>query len=131
MVFEKRLKSNSFTYRNIKHGIYYWKVYGLSPHLVEGMPSIARRLVLSNDLSPPKLLLLPNSTPRKGEKTYSITGRTKILATVFVNDNEVEVNEGEFSHMVDLKPGPNIIVIEVFDELGNVTYQTVSIYGDF
>ena len=64
-----------------------------------------------------------------GGQYYTIAGMTEPGATVFINDEEVDVeSNGTFQKLVALnKLGPNSIVIKAVDAAGNQTVQSQSV----
>ena len=64
-----------------------------------------------------------------GSQYYTISGSTEPGATVFINDEEVDVEStGAFQKLIALdKIGPNSIVIKAIDAAGNQTVDTQSV----
>ena len=64
-----------------------------------------------------------------GGQYYTIAGTTEPGATVFINDEEVDVeSSGAFQKLIALdKIGPNSIVIKAIDAAGNPTVQSQSV----
>jgi hypothetical protein len=82
-----------------------------------------RSFNLVRDLEPPSLSVeLPGGTVETA--TLLVRGQTDPGAKVLVGRNEAPTGDsGEFELMVDLRSGPNVIVVEAVDEVGNVAYS--------
>ena len=130
LVLEKMVLGNEFIYKNMKQGIYYWKVFSVSETDVEGQPSDVRSLSIRQDSLPPTLKVeFPPAKP--GQVDYLVSGTTEPNTTVYISGKEVKNSNGRFSHKIKLKRGPNIIVVESVDKLGNVSYQSGTLHGSF
>jgi hypothetical protein len=129
----KRTKTNAVA-RATKEGAFYWRVAAIGPDGDVGPYSTFRRFRVSgggtkptSDRTPPKLTLkMPFHV---GGPYYTIAGTTEPGATVFVNDEEVDVEStGVFQKLIALdKIGPNSIVIKAVDTAGNQTVQSQSV----
>jgi len=130
IVFDKIVKNNNHTYRNLKHGTYYWQVSGLTNNRSESFASNHRSISVIQDSMPPKLTIkFPE--PSSNSSEYFLTGETEKTARVYINSEEITVENGRFTHLMKLKRGPNIIVVEAVDMLGNVSYRSETIHGQF
>lgn len=129
--FETKLKGTKFEHGNLTAGHYFWRVIGLNKKGVEGAVSTPLRVQLKQDLAPPQLdMAFP--AVATGQKRYTLRGKAEPGATVFVGGKEVAVDAaGVFSYDIDLKSGVNLIVIEVVDSVGNVTYKSETVHGKF
>jgi hypothetical protein len=120
--------------RATKEGAFYWRVAAIGPDGDVGPFSSFRRFRVSGggtkpagDRTPPKLVL---KVPfHVGGQYYTIAGNTEPGATVFINDEEVDVeSSGAFQKLIALdKIGPNSIVIKAVDAAGNQTVQSQSV----
>jgi hypothetical protein len=120
--------------RATKEGAFYWRVAAIGPDGDVGPYSSFRRFRVSGgggkpagDRTPPKLVLkMPFHV---GGQYYTIAGNTEPGATVFINDEEVDVeSSGAFQKLIALdKIGPNSIVIKAVDAAGNQTVQSQSV----
>jgi hypothetical protein len=129
----KRTKTHAVA-RATKEGAFYWRVAAIGPDGDVGPFSTFRRFRVSgggtkptSDRTPPKLTLkMPFHV---GGPYYTIAGTTEPGATVFVNDEEVDVEStGVFQKLIALdKIGPNSIVIKAVDTAGNQTVQSQSV----
>jgi hypothetical protein len=65
----------------------------------------------------------PPSTIYRGR--YTLRGKTDPGAKVFVGGQRVKTSKtGSFKYDLKLRPGINVIVVEAFDAVNNVTYRT-------
>ena len=59
-------------------------------------------------------------------------GSTEPETRVFVSGVPAKINErGEFAHNLELEHGPNVIVVEAVDKVGNVAYLSQIINVEF
>jgi hypothetical protein len=128
----KRTKTTAVA-RVTSEGAFYWRVAAIGPDGETGPFSTFRRFRVSggtkptSDRTPPPLTM---KTPfHVGGQYYTIAGTTESGATVFINDEEVDVeSSGAFQKLIALaKVGRNTIVIKAVDAAGNqkVESQTV------
>ena len=115
-------------------GSFYWRVASIGPDGDVGPFSAFRRFRVtgggqqgSTDKTPPPLQL---KAPFKlGGQFYMIAGKTEPGATIFINEEEVDVeSDGSFQKLVSFnKIGQNAVVIKAVDAAGNqkVESQTV------
>jgi hypothetical protein len=117
-----------------KEGAFYWRVAAVGPDGDVGPFSTFRRFRVSgggtkstSDRTPPKLTL--KEPFHVGGQYYTIAGTTEPGSTVFINDEEVDVEStGAFQKLIALdKIGPNSIVIKAVDAAGNQTVQSQSV----
>ncbi|HEX8617497.1 MAG TPA: hypothetical protein VF911_07920 [Thermoanaerobaculia bacterium] len=119
--------------RVTSEGAFYWRVAAIGPEGETGPFSTFRRFRVSggtkptSDRTPPPLTM---KTPfHVGGQYYTIAGTTEPGATVFINDEEVDVeSSGAFQKLIAVaKVGRNTIVIKAVDAAGNqkVESQTV------
>src|SRR5436190_255303 len=115
-------------------GAFYWRVASIGPDGEPGPFAAFRRFrvagggrVNTQDTKPPKLVM--KKPFLIGSQFYIISGTTDPGATVFVNDEEADVDsKGGFQKLVSLdKLGQNTIVIKAVNAAGatNVQNQTV------
>jgi len=121
LVHESHLRDNVFEIGNLTEGNYFWTVTGVMGQ-IRGRSAEVRSFKLVRDLEPPSLSVeLPGETVETARML--VRGQTDPGAKVLVGHNEAPTEEsGEFELMVDLRSGPNIIVVEAVDEVGNVAY---------
>ena len=129
----RRSQTNAVA-RATKEGAFYWRVAAIGPDGDVGPFSTFRRFRVGGggtkttaDRTLPKLTLkLPFHV---GGQYYTIAGTTEPGATVFINDEEVDVeSSGAFQKLIALdKIGPNSIVIKAIDAAGNQTVQSQSV----
>jgi hypothetical protein len=118
-------------------GTFYWRVASVGPDGDAGPYSQFRRFRVSGggkgpsvnggDTTPPALTLEP---PKPlGGPNYIIEGTTEPGATVFVNNEEAEVeSNGHFKKFISLtKIGRNDIIIKAVDPAGNPTVRSQSV----
>jgi Glucodextranase, domain B/FecR protein len=118
-------------------GTFYWRVASVGADGDLGPFSPFRRFRVSgggkgpsnqaNDTTPP-VLTLKNPYPIGGQ-FFIIEGTTEPGATVFINNEEVEVeSNGHFKKLISLnKVGRNDIVIKAVDPAGNPTIQSQTV----
>ena len=84
------------------------------------------------DTEPPALLIDQDLTSETDRPLFEITGSTEPGATIDVNGKQVAVfASGEFSTMVELSPGANILVVTATDDAGNNATKTLTVtYND-
>src|SRR6185503_11599494 len=109
-----------------KEGAFYWRVAAIGPDGDVGPFSTFRRFRVSgggskptSDRTPPKLVM--KQPFHVGGQYYTISGTTEPGATVFINDEEVDVeSSGAFQKLVGFnKVGRNAVVIKAVDPAGN------------
>lgn len=129
----KRTKTHAVA-KATKEGAFYWRVAAIGADGETGPFSTFRRFRVSGgnttktgDRTPPKLTL--KQPFHVGGQYYTIAGVTEPGATVFINDEEVDVESGgAFQKLIALdKIGLNSIVIKAVDAAGNQTVQSQSV----
>jgi hypothetical protein len=116
-------------------GAFYWRVASVGADGDTGPFSAFRRFrvsgggrgVTSMDKTPPPLTM--KQPFLVGSQFYIIAGATEPGATVFVNDEEVDVDSnGAFQKLVSFgKLGPNTVVIKAADAAGNTTVKSQTV----
>lgn len=116
-------------------GAFYWRVASVGLDGEIGPFSAFRRFrvsgggrgVTSTDKTAPPLTL--KQPFLVGSQFYIIAGSTEPGATVFVNDEEVDVDSnGAFQKLVSFgKLGPNTVVIKAADAAGNTTVKSQTV----
>ncbi|HEX9985292.1 MAG TPA: FecR domain-containing protein [Thermoanaerobaculia bacterium] len=115
-------------------GAFYWRVASVGPDGDVGPFSSFRRFrvagggkTTSGDRQPPKLTL--KAPFNIGGQFYMIAGTTEPGATVFINDEEVDVeSSGTFQKLVSFERiGRNAVVVKAIDAAGNQTVQSQSV----
>jgi len=121
IVHEEVMRGNSFFHGNLKRGDYFWRVSSLNADQ-EGPFTSTRSFTLVQDLDPPVLEVYYPEIP-VGRDVLELTGTTEPGARVFVQSIPVKVDErGKFGHRLVLLSGPNVVVVEAVDKVGNVAY---------
>ncbi|HEX3582025.1 MAG TPA: FecR domain-containing protein [Thermoanaerobaculia bacterium] len=115
-------------------GIFYWRVASIGPDGDPGPFSPFHRFRVSGsgksapsatgDTQPPTLVL--KAPFNIGGQFYIIEGQTEPGATVFVNDEEADVEtNGHFKKLVSFnKVGQNTVVVKAVDAAGNQTVKS-------
>ena len=131
VVHETEVKENKFVHGNLKQGHYYWRIIGVNKNGGEGDASELNSVSLVKDTEPPTLdIKFPESLD--GVQRYTLQGKAEVGAKVFIVGEQVAVSEaGEFKFDLELKPGVNVVVVEVVDIAGNVTYRSETVHGKF
>jgi len=116
-------------------GAFYWRVASVGADGDTGPFSAFRRFrvsgggrgVTSTDKTAPPLTM--KQPFLVGSQFYIIAGATEPGATVFVNDEEVDVDSnGAFQKLVSFgKLGPNTVVIKAADAAGNTTVKSQTV----
>ncbi len=131
---ERRSKTTA-TAQVTSEGSFYWRVASVGPDGETGPFSSFRRFRVSggskgptSDRTPPALTL--KAPFHVGGQFYTIAGTTEPGATVFINDEEVDVeSNGSFQKLVGFgKIGRNDVVIKAIDPAGNQTVQSQIVF---
>ena len=123
IVTDEVFSKTKFSHGNLKMGTYFWKVSAFD-ETIEGFFSETRELRVIRDRKPPTLKVkFPPQTIYRGR--YTLRGKTDPGAKVFVGGQRVKTTKnGSFNYNLKLRPGLNVIVVEAFDAVNNVTYRT-------
>jgi hypothetical protein len=123
----KRLQKTQATAQVTSEGSFYWRVASVGPGGDVGPFSGYRRFRVSGgkgpaatqDRTPPVLRM--KAPFHVGGQFYTIAGSTEPGATVFIDDEEVDVESGgAFQKLIGFdKVGRNIVVIKAVDPAGN------------
>lgn len=123
----KRMPRTAATAEVTEEGSFYWRVASVGPDGDIGPFSPFRRFRVSGggksagtqDRTPPVLRM--KNPFHVGGQFYTIAGTTEPGATVFINDEEVDVESGGgFQKLVAFeKVGRNVVVIKAVDPAGN------------
>jgi hypothetical protein len=123
----KRMPKTAATAQVTEEGSFYWRVASVGPDGDIGPFSPFRRFRVSGggksagiqDRTPPVLRM--KAPFHVGGQFYTIAGVTEPGATVFINDEEVDVESGGgFQKLVAFeKMGRNVVVIKAVDPAGN------------
>ena len=129
----RRTRTNA-TAAVTSEGAFYWRVASIGPTGEAGPFSPYRRFrvsggtkVAASDTTAPTLTL---KVPfHVGGQYYTIEGATEPGATVFINDEEVDVDsDGSFRKLVGFgKLGRNAVVIKAVDAAGNQTVESQTV----
>ncbi|HYR28708.1 MAG TPA: hypothetical protein VEU30_09590, partial [Thermoanaerobaculia bacterium] len=117
-------------------GVFYWRVASIGPDGAAGPFAEARKFRVvgggnrsTPDKDPPKLAL--KAPFPLGGVFFTISGTTEPGASVFINDEEADVDSnGGFSKVVSMpKIGRNDVIVKAIDAAGNqeVQSQTVTV----
>ena len=129
-----RRQKTSAKARITSEGIFFWRVASVGPDGELGPYTSFRRFRVvgggkstSNDKTPPPLQL--KAPFHVGGPFFTISGTTEPGASVFINDEEVDVEStGAFQKVISFgKVGQNAVVVKAIDAAGNqkVESQTV------
>lgn len=123
IVFEDKLAKSGFVHGNLRKGDYYWRVSAIEDGL-EGTYSAIRRIKVAQDRTPPALRV--QFPPENVDRDFVIlTGSAEPGARIFVGGRAVPTEKtGRFKSRVALREGINVVLVEAFDEVGNVTYRS-------
>lgn len=133
-ISERRSKTSA-TVRVSSEGSFYWRVASVGPDGDTGPFSPFRRFRVSgggkgptSDRTPPPLTM--KAPFHVGGQFYTIAGTTEPGATVFINDEEVDVEStGSFQKLVGFgKVGRNEVVVKAIDPAGNQTVQSQTVF---
>ncbi|MDQ3281023.1 MAG: FecR domain-containing protein [Acidobacteriota bacterium] len=128
----KRSKTSALA-RVTSEGAFYWRVAAVGPDGDVGPFSTFRRFRVSGGNKPTSDRTAPALTLKVpfhvGGQYYTIAGSTEPGATVFINDEEVDVeSSGAFQKLIAVaKVGRNTIVIKAVDAAGNQTVQSQTV----
>jgi hypothetical protein len=128
----KRTKTTAVA-KVTSEGAFYWRVAAVGPDGDVGPFSTFRRFRVSGGAKPTSDRTAPSLVMKApfhvGGQYYTIAGTTEPGATLFINDEEVDVeSSGAFQKLIAVeKVGRNTIVIKAVDAAGNqkVESQTV------
>jgi hypothetical protein len=124
-VVDDNVVATKFTHGALGAGTYYWTVRSRVGWSQSEQGAI-RRLQVKQDLDPPTLELeSPPDTIQVG--TWRLRGRTDADAIVFVDEIQVEHENGRIDHPIELQPGANLIVVTAIDGVGNLSYAPLLI----
>jgi hypothetical protein len=129
----RRTKTHAVT-RVTSEGAFYWRVAAVGADGEAGPFSTFRRFRVAGGVNRPTVEREPPKLTMKapfhvGGQYYTIAGTTEPGATVFINDEEVDVeSSGAFQKLIALdKIGSNTIVIKAVDAAGNPTVQSQTV----
>ena len=134
-----RRQSSTANAKVTSEGAFYWRMASVGPDGEIGPFSSFRRFRVSGgnragtgavtaDREPPKLQL--NKPYSIGGPFFMIEGTTEPGATVFINEEEVDVeSNGHFKKLVSFsKTGSNAVVVKAIDAAGNQTVKSESVF---
>ena len=131
--FEKTLVNEKFSrsyfdHGNLKIGHYFWRVSSVG-EVGESAFSQTGQFQVLQDLEPPSLRVeFPPEFIDHGE--FVLAGFADQDSKVFVDMEPVSITpKGEFFHKLQLQTGPNIIVVEAWDQAGNVKYRSKMVHA--
>lgn len=132
-IYDRRTKTQA-TANVTSEGAFYWRVASVGADGDIGPFSTFRRFRVSggsakssDDKTPPKLTL--NAPFHVGGPFWTISGTTEVGATVFINDEEVDVDtKGGFQKLIGFeKVGRNSVIIKAVDAAGNPAIQSQTV----
>jgi glucodextranase-like protein len=126
IVTSESVPKPEFILGNLQAGTYYWRVSTRRGDL-EGPSTHAWEVRIARDLREPDLRV---DFPARVVSAPEIVlgGSAEPGTRVFVNNEEVQVSaSGRFSHVLTLKRGVNMVVVEAIDSAGNVAYRSEAI----
>lgn len=134
----KRQTATAFA-KVTSEGSFYWRVASVAADGDNGPFSSFRRFrvsggqrpgttAVSADREPPKLQI--NKPYSIGGPFFMIEGTTESGATVFINDEEVDVeSNGHFKKLVSFnKTGANAVVVKAIDPAGNQSVKSETVF---
>jgi hypothetical protein len=123
IVTDDHFSGSQFSHGNLKKGTYFWKVSAMQ-ETIEGLYSENRKFRVIEDQTAPKLSVqFPPGTIYKDQ--YTLHGKTEPGARVFVGGKRIKTSKtGKFEYQMKLNLGINVIVVESFDAVNNVTYRS-------
>jgi hypothetical protein len=132
-----RRQRNTASAQVTSQGSFYWRVASVGPDGDLGPFSPFRRFratggakgpTTSADNEPPTLRL--NKPVPIGGPFFMVEGVTEPGATVFINDEEVDVDtSGQFKKLVSFnKTGSNAVVVKAVDAAGNQTVKSETVF---
>jgi hypothetical protein len=131
-----RRQRNTASARVTAQGAFYWRVAAVGPDGDTGPFTSFRRFRVSGgkgpatatDAVPPPLQL--NRPYSIGGPFFMVEGKTEPGATVFINDEEVDVDaNGGFKKLVSFnKTGQNAVVVKAVDAAGNQSVKSETVY---
>jgi soluble cytochrome b562 len=129
-----RRQKTSATARITSEGAFFWRVASIGPDGEVGPFSAFRRFRVVgggkagiDDKVPPKLQLKPPF--HVGGQFFTIAGTTEPGASVYINDEEVDVeSSGAFQKLIGFsKVGRNDVVVKAVDPAGNQAVQSQTV----
>jgi hypothetical protein len=109
---------------------YYWMLTSISPEGLEGQPWPTRTLKLMRKVEKPRLKIMkPGMGEKTGQTKLTVSGQAEPKSVVTVNGKETSVSaEGDFTEIVLLKAGENMVTVEAADRAGNVSTNAIKVY---
>ncbi|MCP3978222.1 MAG: hypothetical protein GY716_02665 [bacterium] len=123
LIYKDTLAQPGFAHGNLRSGVYYWKISGVS-QAAEGPHSDVRRIEIIHDSVPPALdVEFPTGVIEM--QNFLLRGSAEPGSRVFVGDQPVSIEEsGAFELALQLERGLNVIVVEAVDSAGNIAYES-------
>jgi hypothetical protein len=130
VVVDEKVGKTGFSHGNLRQAKYFWKVSSLDGWS-EGDTSPARSFNLVRDFDPPPLQV-EFPPPMLESRQYLLKGTTEAGAELFINNKRVSIgNTGDFTHLLELQRGINVIIVEAVDAAGNITCKTHKVISKF
>jgi uncharacterized protein YpmB len=132
-----RRQKNTASAKVTSEGSFYWRVAAVGPDGETGPFTSFRRFRVSGGNKGASTATDRTAPPLQLNKPYSIggpffmvEGTTEAGATVFINDEEVDVeSNGHFKKLVSFnKTGQNAVVVKAVDASGNQTVKSETVY---
>jgi hypothetical protein len=132
-----RRQRNTASANVTAEGAFYWRVASIGPDGEVGPFSSFRRFrvtagtraATASDTAPPPLQI--NKPTPIGGPFFMVEGRTEAGATVFINDQEVDVDQenGTFKKLISFgRTGQNSVVVKAVDPSGNQTVKSETVF---
>jgi hypothetical protein len=107
----------------LNHGEFYWWVAGIQDGVEITKTKPTRVRMMQDRVAPDLIVEFPDRPVT--EDTFVLRGSTDPRSRLVVCGEQVEVGaDGRFEHSLSLNPGLNVVVVESFDQSGNVTYRS-------
>ncbi len=130
LINQQALTQTTFDCKNLKEGVYYWRVAAIDADELPGPKSGARFFKIMRDEQPPFLVV--NSPAEKAvvrQAAITIRGEVEINARLTLAGQPISVAaDGLFETARELKPGDNALRFEAIDLAGNISSVVRHIY---
>ncbi len=123
IIFDSRLEQRHLIHGNLKEGTYYWRASAFRGVLESDFSETRSFRIIRDEQAPSLRVEFPSGTTHQDR--VRLVGAADPGASVFVGNDRVKIHEdGKFEHEVRLQPGINVIVVEAWDQVGNVVYES-------
>lgn len=130
VIYDRTLSSTEAAHQGLEPGSYHWRVVGVR-NSFEVTRRAHGRFVVERDTAGPRLdVSFPDGVIHSD--TYLLKGSTDPGSRLMIDGVAVPTNDrGEFEQTIRLEPGLNVVVVESFDRIGNVTYRSEMITSKY